>query len=213
MHFLGNNADRLAIAVSGAVEGDVDESVLRRLIEVTGYSSGTIYGRKGKDFLRTKIDGYNAAAHFSCWTVLVDLDREFPCAAALRNNWLAHPAPLMCFRIVVHSIEAWLMSDSERFLDFFSIARRHSPANPESIPDPKEALIDTIRHSRRRDIREDMLPRPESGRRVGPAYSSHIMEFVGDRQRGWRPEVAETKSISLRRCISCMRHLADRIGR
>jgi hypothetical protein len=34
----------------------------------------------------------------------------------------------------------------------------------------KEAMVDLARRSRRRDIREDMMPRSGSERSVGPTY-------------------------------------------
>ena len=47
---------------SGAVEGPLDEAVLRVLLNHVGVKSGSIYGKAGKPYLRQKIAGYNHAA-------------------------------------------------------------------------------------------------------------------------------------------------------
>jgi hypothetical protein len=196
-----------AIAISGAVEGDVDEAVLKRLIGDLECFHGPIYGRKGKGFLRTRVDAYNAAAHFSRWVVLVDLDCDFLCPSGLKNDWLPVPAQMMCFRVVVQSIESWLFADSERFSEYFSVAQVHLPNRPEDEVNPKDTLLNLAMQSRRREIRDDMLPRPGSGRRVGPAYTSRLVGFVSDIDNGWRPLVAASRSKSLQRCLSCMGRL------
>ena len=116
----------------------------------------------------------------------------------------------MCCRVAVHAVEAWLLADRERLAHFLSVAPSKIPNMPEAIPNPKLALVDLARRSRRRDIREDMTPRPESGRKVGPAYVSRLIEFVEDRERGWRLEIALKYSDSLVRCLRSMQRLASR---
>lgn len=64
---------------------------------------------------------------------------------------------------------------------------------------PKQALVNLARTSRRRAIRDDMVPREGSGRAVGPGYTSRIIEFVSNH---WRPEQAAHVSDSLRRAIA-----------
>jgi hypothetical protein len=204
------NDQQTQVTISGAVEGPTDEAVLSRLIGEVGCYRGPIYGKMGKPFLMTRVGGYNAAARFSPWVVLVDLDSSHSCAPELRNEWLASPAPRMCFRVVVRAVEAWLLADAERFCDFFHIPRRIIPSNVESIPRPKEAVVNLIRRSRRKQIRDDMVPRPGSARQVGPAYTSRIIEYVGNAATGWRPSIAARNSISLARCLACMRILAER---
>lgn len=212
MHCLLNDVQTRA-TISGAVEGPTDEAVLSRLIDEVGCRRGPLYGKMGKAFLRTRVNRYNAAARFSPWVLLVDLDDSHRCAPELRNEWLLSPAPKMCFRVAVRAVEAWLLADAERFSDFFHIPRRIIPPSVESIPRPKEALVNLIRKSRRKRIREDMVPRPGSVRAVGPAYTSRIIEYALNGTEGWRPRVAAERSISLARCMSCMRILAEREAR
>ena len=77
--------------ISGAVEGMPDEAVLRRIVIARRAEVHRIQVRRGKANLRRALPGYNAAAQGDPWLVLVDLDRDFDCAAALVADWL--PAP------------------------------------------------------------------------------------------------------------------------
>lgn len=190
--------------LTAAVEGLVDEVVVQRLIEYTGGTTGTVYGRQGKPYLRQRIDGYNRAARYSPWCVFVDLDADADCAPTLRDEWLPAVSPQLCFRVAVRAVEAWLLADEETLARFLSVRRTGIPANPEQIPDPKRFMIDMARRSRRRAVREDMVPRPGSGRGEGPAYTSRLTEFA---QKEWRPEVAAERCDSLSRAIRCLRRL------
>jgi hypothetical protein len=108
----------------------------------------------------------------------------------------------MCFRVAVREVESWLLADKHRFSAFFSLPLAAVPDDPDALLDPKAALLTAIARSRRNSIRADMLPRHSSGRRVGPAYVSRLIEFTSDRERGWRPDVAAERSESLARCLS-----------
>ena len=185
------------IVLSGAVEGLLDEAVLRRLVEQEGAILKPLYGKTGKSNLRKQINGYNQAARFFPWIVLVDLDRDNDCAPDLKAEWLPEPAHHMCFRVAVRAVEAWLLADREPLARFLSVSTSRLPFHPETLDDPKHDMIELARRSRRREIREGMVPRPGSGRKVGSAYTSQMIEFV---QTRWRPAVAARRSNSLRRC-------------
>ena len=196
-----------AVVISGAVEGLVDEAVLRVLIRHVGASAGPVYGKHGKDYLLKNLRAYNYAAASAPWVVLVDLDHDLSCAPTLRDSWLPQRAPKMCFRVAVREIEAWIMADRARLSRFLGIDERSVPADAEAVADPKSVLVQLARRSRWKDIRQDMVPRPRSGREVGPAYNSRLIEFVQDKAKGWRPEVAAHACESLRRCLACLRRL------
>jgi hypothetical protein len=85
-----------------------------------GAQPGPVYGKNGKRHLRERITGYNNAACFSPWIVLLDLDHDSGCAPPLRNDWLGALAPFMCLRIAVRQVEAWLLADRD------NISRRRS---------------------------------------------------------------------------------------
>jgi hypothetical protein len=184
------------IAFSAAVEGPTDEAVLRRIVEHLGATLGAVYGKTGKATLLKQLRSYNQAAQFWPWIVLVDLDQDAECAPPARVEWLSDPAPLMCFRIAVREVESWLLADRETLADFLGVALSRIPTSPEKLDDPKAALVNLARASRRRDIRVDMVPRPESGRSEGPAYTSRLIEYA---QGSWRPDIAAEHADSLQR--------------
>jgi hypothetical protein len=194
--------------ISGAVEGPTDESVLRRLVQEAGGTVGRVYGRQGKDHLLRQISAYNHAARFYPWIVLMDLDRETQCLSQYIPQVLPEPmADKLCLRFAVRAVEAWLLADRERFSTFFSVNETRIPLNPDALLNPKKALIDLAQRSRRRDVRESLVPRAESGRAVGPGYTYWLIEYIQDPRRGWRPEVAASASESLARCRACIRRL------
>jgi hypothetical protein len=189
------------------VEGDTDEAVALRLLEHVAVSVDATYGRNGKQWIREKMSGFLNAANYSPWLVIVDLDTDADCAPPVVPSWVPSPPPkLLCFRIAVKEIEAWLLSDGETLASFLSIAQSRVPSDPESHPDPKETMVSIARRSRRRAIREDMCPRPGSGRSVGPAYASRLIEYASTL---WRPGVAAEVSLSLRKTITCIERVRD----
>jgi hypothetical protein len=192
------------VIILAAVEGIVDEAVVRKLIVEAGGHPGTVYGKKGKSSLGRQIQGYNHAARQLPWIVLVDLDRDAECAPPLCEEWVPDPAPYLCFRVVVREIESWLMADAESLSGFLSVSPNRIAADPEQIQEPKAEMVNLARRSRRRDIREDMVPREGSGRLVGPAYTSRLIEYV---ETLWRPGVAMDRAESLRRAMTCLQRL------
>lgn len=192
---------------TAAVEGDVDEAVIRRVGQFSGLTIGKIYGRTGKQPLLRSIRGYNNAARFSPWVVLVDLDSDCECAPPYVQRWLPHPSPFMCFRTAVRAVESWLLADRERVATWLGINVARIPIDPDSIDDPKQVLINLARRSRRVSLRNDIVPREGSGRIIGPLYNPRLIAFVDDINQGWRPEVACSASDSLARCLASMQRL------
>jgi hypothetical protein len=200
------------IMIMGAVEGPGDEAVLKRVIEVVGATSGPVYGRNGKKHLQSQIVGYNRAAERSPWCVLVDLNHSAPCPTALHALWLPTPAPLMCFRVVVRAIESWLLADRARIAQSLGVREALVPDDPDALDNPKQHLINLARRSQRREILKEIVPRPTSGRIVGPLYTSWVIEFASNLEEGWRPHVAAKRSQSLRRCIGALGRLVESLG-
>lgn len=196
----------MSVVINAAVEGPTDEAIAMRLICHVGAKAGTVYGKNGKPHLRKRLNAYSQAARHSSWLVLVDLDRDANCAPPLKTAWLPNPPPRLCFRIAVRAVESWLLADAQRIAEFMAVARNRVPANPEGLPDPKVELVSLARRSRRKDIREDMVPRESSGRAVGPAYTSRLIEFV---EQYWRPDEAARRADSLARTIRCLRRLVE----
>lgn len=137
----------------GAVEGLADEAALKRLVEDSGAQLGAVYGKRGKPNLVYRLRGYNSAARFSPWVVLIDLDRDADCAPTYRSNLLPNPAPQLCLRIVVRALEAWLIADRANLAKFLGVRISRVPIYPETLDDPKKVLIDLAHNSRKRAIR------------------------------------------------------------
>ena len=72
------------------------------------------------------------------------------------------------------------------------------------LDDPKQVMVNLARKSRKRDIRDDMIPREGSGHEVGQLYNSRLVEFI---LNYWSPDEAVKRSDSLYRCISRLREL------
>lgn len=189
--------------VTGAVEGLLDEAVLRRLVSEANGHLLAVYGKRGKGYLISKLEAFNKAAQHDPWIVLMDLDDKLDCQK-FRRSVLRQPSALMRFRIVVREIETWLLADRERMAAFLAIPINKVPRNPEEIMRPKEFLVALARKSLNRQIRNDLVPEPGSGRTEGPAYTGRLMEFVQDH---WRADEAEKCSESLRRCRRRLKEL------
>jgi len=195
--------------LTAAVEGLADEALLKRVCSSVGVVVGQVYGRYGKSYILTKLNGYNHSAQFRHWVVLLDLDNDAACAPEVLPQWLPVPSRLMRLRVAVRELEAWLLADRERIAQFLGVAVAAIPADPDSVADPKRLMVQIARASRRRAIREDMVPSIGSGQQVGPAYTSRMIEFIQSVENGWRPDVAAGHSDSLRRCISAISNLAE----
>ncbi len=191
-------------SVSLLVEGIVDEAVVRRVVEYVGLTCGTVYGKKGKAYLLRRLPQYNQAACFAPWLVVVDLDQDAECAPDLVRMTLPNPAGEMRFRVAVRATEAWLLADAENLAAFLGIPEARILSNPEEGMNPKATVINLARRSRRREIREDMVPREGSGARVGPGYAGRLIDFATTADHLWRPEVAVRRSDSLRRCVEAL---------
>jgi len=113
----------------------------------------------------------------------------------------------MCFRVAVREAEAWLLADRDSLGNYLGVSPEIIPRNPENLFDAKQALVNVARRSRRRAIREDMVPREGSGRQVGAAYASRVIEFV---TASWEPGAAAAAAPSLRRCLDALTQMVAR---
>jgi hypothetical protein len=200
------------VIIQSAVEGLVDEAVVQRLITHAGGLSGAIYTSRGKSALLAGLRAYNQAARHSRWAVIIDLDHDADCAPEFCAAHLPVISEFMCFRVAVREVESWLLADREQIAHFLGVPDNRVPQLPDEIADPKWQMVDLARHSRKRDIRDDLVPQPGSGRETGPAYPSRLIEFAGDTVGGWRPDVAARASDSLSRCLHCLRRLTGALA-
>ncbi|NLI83320.1 MAG: hypothetical protein GX443_16770 [Deltaproteobacteria bacterium] len=74
------------------------------------------------------------------------------------------------------------------------------------VKNGRENLLKSVKNDNQAAYRR---PCGESGRQVGPAYSSRLIEFVENCRNGWRPHEAARSSTGLSRCLQCLRRLAE----
>ncbi len=187
------------LAIDAAVEGYPDQVVVHVLCGHVGLDVSRMFNCGGKNKLDRNLPGYNEAARQWYWLVLRDQNHDADCPAELRDRLLPEPATYMHFRVVVREIEAWLLADRVGLAAFLGVTAGRIPNDPERIDDPKAEMVGLAARSRRRAIREDMVPRPNSGATEGPGYASRLAEYA---ESAWRPNVAAAGSESLRRCIT-----------
>lgn len=188
-------------------EGPTDRAAARKLIRAVGAEPGDDYSVRrtassGKDYPDARLRAFNAAAHWQPWLVLRDSDRD--CAAELATRLLHAPAPHMRFRLVVPSIEAWLLADREQFARYIGVTIDAVPDTPEQQLDAKATVLELARRSTKRTVREAMLPNCRSGRREGRDYAASMIEFINSI---WTPTRAAANSPSLSTAIERLRSL------
>jgi hypothetical protein len=187
----------MAIPVNLVFEDELSEYVLTKLLNCFGnkYHTEVSYNGRGNGYIRKRINGFNRACIASPFLVLTDLDQA-PCPSELIANWFRRPMhPNMLFRVAVREVESWLLADIEGYARFLGISEANFPTNPENEANPKRTLITLARRSRKRSIKEDIIP-INSNAAIGPNYNGRLMEFVFDH---WSIDRAMTRSKSLRR--------------
>lgn len=195
------------IPVNLAIEDYLSEAVLRRLLAHANraYSIGTVYGRSGFGYLRRTVHGWNRAARGIPFVLLTDLDR-YQCPQALLNDWLQEPRhPNLVLRIAVREVESWLLADRANLAEFLAVPKRLLPRRVEALSDPKAVLIGLARRSRRRDVRERIVPRRGSTAQIGPDYNGCLMSFV---MTNWDIGAAADESRSLSHTLARLRSFA-----
>ncbi len=189
------------IPLNLAFEDGLTESLTFKILRSisTPYATRTIYNRGGNGYLRQTINGFNNAAKGTPFLVGTDLD-DYECPPALINDWLTRAKHHnLLVRVAVREAEAWVLADRERFADFLGIRVASVPEDAESLQNPKEVLIQLARTSKKRRLRDDICPPPNSTRRVGPNYNASLGGFVSE---SWDPTVARLNSHSLDRTIA-----------
>lgn len=197
----------VSVEVNYWAEGPTDRAAARKLIQLAGGAPGADYSQRrgaapGKDYLDSRLRAFNAAAKFAPWVVLRDGDGE--CAKELSSRLLCQPSPGMQLRIVVPTMEAWLVADREAFAAFLGLRANELPERPELHAGLKELLVRTARNSRRRDIRIDFAPTSGSGRQEGPGYAQQLIEFINST---WSPARAAPSAPSLQRAVQRLTEL------
>lgn len=189
------------IPVNLAVEDELSETVLRRLLEYThrNYAIGVAYRRGGYGYLRRTIPGWNRAARGKPFIVLTDLD-HYPCPAALIQEWLPEPqSPNLLLRIAVPEIEAWLLADRSNLASYLSVSPERVPVEPDSLSDAKASLVNIAARSRSREMKTRIAPKLGSTAKQGPDYNAALSNFARSQ---WDIDAARGNSPSLARTVA-----------
>jgi hypothetical protein len=171
--------------VYAVVEGITDVPIAKKIIAEAGRSVADVYELGGKARVNAKIPDFNRVARYQSWLVLRDLDRDDvnACICELRLQLLRKNActPGLALRFAIRASESWLLSDADGIVDFFDVPSARVPARADRLMAPKGALVALCKYSKRRDIRDGMLPTKRSTARVGPRYTSLIRRFAEER--------------------------------
>jgi len=163
----------------------------------TGVQNRIVAGGAGP--FRARIRPMNEVA-MNVMPVLMIADADqATCAVTQRNTWLpANADRRLCMRLAVREAEAWVLADHEGFSDFANVSRALFPAQPETLDDPKRALLSIIKKCKRRELRDEMLPARGATSPVGLGYNVHMTAFVRNR---WSIDRALERAPSLARAI------------
>lgn len=175
---------------------------MTRLVNSFGdkYYIGNSYNGGGFGYIKKNIKGFNEAAIGAPFFVLTDLD-NVDCPIILIKDWLKHEQrPNLLFRVAVREVESWLLADIEGFANFLGISTAHFPLNPDALKSPKKELIALANKSRKRDVKEDIIPINQNAK-IGPNYNGRLMDFVFG---GWSINRAIVNSESLSRTYNCL---------
>ena len=182
-----------------AVEDRLSDAVATKILEEFGIEIVKRIGYQGKSYLERKTLELNRAANGITVFMLTDLDSPRDCPQGLIRSWgKGILNPRFCFRVAVMEIESWIMADRIGFATFLSIPSHRIPSPTDDILNPKEFLVSLARRSRKKSIREALVPGPGANFSVGIEYNTLLSEFV---QKHWDLESAATVSPSLKRTL------------
>jgi len=193
------------LEVALVVEDQLSLSVMLKVMAFTGrgYTVLRPLVEKGVDNIRKSLSKYRNASHALAHVVVVDLDDK-PCAPVLRAQWGLTTLPdAMLFRVVVHEVEAWILADRAGFSTFAGILPSKMTQTPETLLDPKQALINLVRGSRNRRLVSELVPKQGTSMSKGPLYNERLGEFVRDT---WDVGAAMQSAPSLQRTVARLQH-------
>jgi len=143
----------------------------------------------------------NQAARGTPYLVLTDLDSA-ECPLALISSWLSQPKHQnLIFRVAVKEVEAWLLAHREAFSEFLGTPCDLIQDNVDEIADPKGFLINLASKSRKRTLRDAIVPAAKSTAKIGKDYNGQLIQFV---YQSWKVDSARTHSQSLEKAINAI---------
>jgi hypothetical protein len=191
------------IPINLVFEDVLSEAVLKEMLKQSQrpFLVGSCLNQRGYGKIKKIISGLNHAANGMPYLVLTDLDNA-ECPLVIISEWLTQPKhPNLLFRIAVKEVEAWLLAHREAFAEFLGISVSLIPANVDEIPDPKQLLIYLAKKSKKRSLRDAIVPERNSTAKIGKDYNGQLIQFV---QNNWQVEAAQVNSRSLQRAMNAL---------
>jgi hypothetical protein len=98
----------------------------------------------------------------------------------------------------VREVEAWLLADRENLSAFLAVSPSLIEIPVEEMTDPKNFLINLSRKSKKRYIREAIVPENKSTASIGKNYNDCLSVFVN---QYWNLAEARLHSQSLNKAL------------
>ena len=182
-----------------AVEDRLSDAVATKILEKFDVEIVERIGFQGKSDLERKTPELNRAASGITIFMLTDLDSPRDCPPSLIRSWIRGALnPKFFFRVAVMEVESWVMADRIGFAAFLSVPLHRIPAPTDDILNPKEFLLSLARRSKKKSVREALVPAQRATLNVGNEYNTLLSEFV---RNHWNLERAATASPSLKRTL------------
>jgi hypothetical protein len=106
----------------------------------------------------------------------------------------------MILRIAVREIESWLLADRSGFASYLGVSEAVVPRNPDELIDAKGELFSIVLRSRKRALKEAILPVNKTAR-IGPDYNGSLIHYL---QETWSRDRAMRHSASLQRAVDAL---------
>jgi len=194
------------------VEDELSDAVLRKML---GEYSNRVdlqivsIGKRGKGYIKTRINEFNRQNNDLPFFILVDLDSN-SCAPELIHQWLKRPCRKnLIFRVAVREIEAWLLADPNGISNYLNMDHSYiyKEVNyPDNLADPKSKLLSLVERSRKRNMINDIVKKERSSLKQGPGYNTRLTEFVIN---NWNMERARSNSDSFNRAVNALQKLTS----
>lgn len=183
-----------------ATEDELSEFLGEKLIkEANTTLNVTLRLRKGGfGYLKSKLPSLCSLSKSQPVILFTDLDNA-ECPVKLISHWMngmEKPQGLL-FRVVVREIESWVLADHKAFSAYFGISQAKLPSDPDSLPNPKAALLKLIGGSRR-EIKDAMIAKKGALAIQGVGYNTVLVDFI---KTSWSSIRAQERSKSLKKAF------------
>lgn len=190
-------------------EDQLSEAVMRKMVKdsLTDLELEFIsIGKKGRGFIKSRINDFNNQSNNLPFFVLADLDTD-SCVPGLKERWLKRPCrDNLIFRIAIREVEAWLLADDRGFSQFLNLDPayiRKEVDFPDMVMNPKEKLIFLVERSRKKELKKDIVRKENTVFKQGPGYNTRLTEYV---LNYWDIERASVRSDSLKRALKAIQN-------